>query len=98
MTRHARGSTRDAGELLVEARIVARLLGIRLLTIDASVIVVPARLNGRAAGEMVAPHAIGTGLAAAERLLGDGAASLAASRYRRRRQTPDRVATHALTE
>jgi hypothetical protein len=78
------GSTLDADELLVEARIVARLLGIRLLTIDASVIVVPAQLNGRTGGEMLAPRAIGTGLAAAERLLGDAAASLAASRYRRR--------------
>jgi hypothetical protein len=73
-------STRDADERLVEARIVARLLGIRLLTIDASVIVVPAQPNGRPAGEMFAPHSIGTELAAAERLLGDGAASLAASR------------------
>jgi hypothetical protein len=68
----SRRSTRDADELLVEARIVARLLGIRLLTIDASVIVVPAQLNGRAAGDMSAPRAIGAGLAAAERLLGDG--------------------------
>jgi hypothetical protein len=92
------GSTRDADELLVEARIVARLLGIRLLTIDASVIVAPAQLHGRAAGELSAPGAIGPGLAAAERLLGDGAASLAASRDRRRRQAPDRVAAHALTK
>jgi len=92
------GSTRDADKLLVEGRIVARLLGIRLLTIDASVIVVPAQLSGRAAGEMFAPRAIGTGLAAAERLLGDGAASLAASRSRRRRQAPDRVTAHALTK
>jgi hypothetical protein len=69
-------STRDADELLVEAHIVARLLGIRLLTLDARVTVVPAELNGRAG----APRAIGTGLAAAERLLGDGTASLSASR------------------
>jgi hypothetical protein len=73
-------SIRDADERLVEARIVARLLGIRLLTIDASVIVAPAQLNGRPATGMFAPHAIGRELAAAERLLGDGAASLAASR------------------
>ena len=92
------GSTRDAGEVLVEAHIVARLLGMRLLTLDASVIVVPAQRNGRAAGEMFAPRAIGTGLAAAERLLGDGAASLAASRSERRGQAPDRVAAHALTK
>jgi hypothetical protein len=64
-------STRDA-ELLLKAHIVARLLGIRLLTLDASVIVVPARPNGRA-GEMFTPRPIGTRLAAAERLLGDGA-------------------------
>jgi hypothetical protein len=94
----SRRSTRDADELLVEARIVARLLGIRLLTIDASVIVVPAQLNGRAAGDMSAPRAIGAGLAAAERLLGDGAARLAASRDRRRRQAPDRLAAQALTK
>jgi hypothetical protein len=91
-------STRDAGELLVEAHIVARLLGIRLLTLDASVIVVPAPPNGRAAGEMFAPHAIGTGLAAAERLLGDGATSLAASRSRRRTQAAGRVSARAVTK
>jgi hypothetical protein len=76
----SRASTRHADELLVEARVVARLLGIRLLTIDASVIVVPAQLNGRPAREMFAPRTIGTRLNAAERLLDDGAASLAASR------------------
>jgi hypothetical protein len=83
------GHDRDAEELFVEARIVARLLGIRLLTIDASVVVVPAQPNGRTAGE---PHAIGTGLATAERLLGDGAASLAASRQRARRRAPTTLA------
>jgi ribulose 1,5-bisphosphate synthetase/thiazole synthase len=90
------GSTRDARELLVEARVVARLLGIRLLTLDASVIVVPAPPSGRLAGKMLAPRPIGTRLAVAERLLGDGATGLAASRSRRR-QAADRAVTRALT-
>jgi hypothetical protein len=79
--------------LLVEASVVARLLRIRLLVIDASLIVAPARVKGRtraavyAADEPVAPdtprtraRAIGAGLAAAERCLSEGAASLARSR------------------
>jgi hypothetical protein len=94
----SRGSTPQADDLVVEVRVVARLLGIRLLTIDAGVVVVPAQLNGRSAGEMFAPRAIGRGLAAAERLLDDGAASLAASRSRWRQQAPNRVQPRALTK
>jgi hypothetical protein len=93
------GSTRDADERLVEARVVARLLGIRLLTLEASVIVVPAALNGRAAGQTFAPRAVGTRLGAAERLLDDAAASLAAAaRAGRRGPAADLVAAHALTK
>lgn len=79
--------------LLVEASVVARLLRIRLLVVDASVIVAPAQVNARerptagAADEPLAPvtprtpsRAIGAGLAAAERCLNEGAASLARSR------------------
>jgi hypothetical protein len=91
-TRVSWRSTRDGGELLIDAHIVARLLGIRLLTLDAGVIVVPAPPHGRAAREVSAPRAIGTELAEAERLLGDGATSLAASRSRRRGHAAGRVA------
>lgn len=61
--------------LAVEASIVARLFRIRLLTIDASLIVLPAQPNGRSPTQ-----AIGVGLAAAERFLDEGADDLAASR------------------
>jgi len=79
--------------LLVEASVVARLLRIRLLAIDARLIVAPAQVEGRRraaariADGMLAPatpptrtRAIGAGLGTAERLLSEGAASLAASR------------------
>jgi hypothetical protein len=62
--------------LLVEASVVARLLRIRLLAIDARLIVAPARVQPRAQTP-VTPRTrsrrIGTGLAAAERILGEGA-------------------------
>jgi hypothetical protein len=63
--------------LLVEASVVARLMRMRLLTIDASLIVAPARVERRAP---VASAPVGARLAAAERSLREGAASLAASR------------------
>jgi hypothetical protein len=70
--------------LVVEASIVARLLRVRLLAVDASLIVVPAQVKGRprahAALAPVTPRAIGGGLATAERFLDEGAASLSASR------------------
>jgi hypothetical protein len=63
--------------LLVEASIVARLLRIRLLAIDARLIVAPARVQRRTRTP-VTPRTrsrrIGTGLAAAERMLDEGAA------------------------
>jgi len=62
--------------LLVEASIVARLLRIRLLAIDARLIVAPAHVQRRTRTP-VAPrtrgHRIGTELAAAERMLDEGA-------------------------
>ena len=69
--------------LLVEASVVARLLRVRLLEIDVSLAVSPARVSGRApAAARPRPQtaAIGAGLAAAERSLSEGAASLAATR------------------
>ena len=75
--------------LCVEASVVARLLRIRLLVIDASVVVAPADVKGRerpatpAANEPLAPVApqtrsrpIGERLAAAERYLSEGATRL----------------------
>lgn len=78
------GSRHGSDQLRIEASIVARLLGIRLLVIDASVIVAPVQANGRAAGHladgMFTPRVIGAGLAGAERFLGEAEASLAAAR------------------
>ena len=68
--------------LVVEASIVARLFRFRLLAIDASLVVSPARVAARspAVAPRTRPRAIGGGLAAAERLLDEGSAHLAASR------------------
>jgi hypothetical protein len=79
--------------LVVEASVVARLLRIRLLAIDARLIVAPAAVEGRTraaargADAMLAPvtpptrtRATGAGLTRAARLLSEAAASLAASR------------------
>ena len=76
--------------LLVEASIVARLLRIRLLAIDARLIVAPAHVQRRTQTPVtprtrrtqtpVTPRTrgrrIGTGLAAAERMLDEGAAGV----------------------
>ena len=65
--------------LLVEASVVARLLRIRLLAIDARLIVAPAHVQ-RGTRTPVTPRTcsrrIGTGLAAAERILDEGAAGV----------------------
>jgi len=67
--------------LVVEASVFARLFRIRLLAIDAGLVVSPAHVKGRSPA--VTPHtgsrAIGAGLVAAERFIDEGAASLAAS-------------------
>jgi hypothetical protein len=77
----------DAGERLsegvvVEVSLVARLFRLRLLAVDASVVISPARANFRSpvVATHTRPRAIGAGLAAAERCIDEGAASLAASR------------------
>jgi hypothetical protein len=66
---------------------VARLLGIRLLALDAKLVVAPAEVQGRTrptADSAVAPparvRAIGAGLTAAERSLAEGTLSLAVAR------------------
>jgi hypothetical protein len=67
------GGGRLAEGLLVEGSLVARLLGVRLLAIDARLVVAPARLKalpGAGPGMPRArPHAVGVKLVAAERLL-----------------------------
>jgi hypothetical protein len=66
--------------LLVEASVVARLLRIRLLAIDARLIVAPAHVQRRTPPP-VTPRTrgrrIGTGLAAAERMLDERAGARA---------------------
>jgi hypothetical protein len=64
--------------LLVEATIVARLLRIRLLAIDARLIVAPAHVQRRTrdpVAQRTSDRRIGTRLAAAERMLHEGAAA-----------------------
>jgi hypothetical protein len=60
--------------LLVEGRLVARLLGVRLLTIDARLALTPARLTAPAArnARRLRTSAVGARLAAAQRILEDG--------------------------
>ena len=74
--------------LVVEASIVARLFRFRLLAIDVSLVVSPARVAARspAVAPRTRPPAIGGGLAAAERFLDEGSAHLAASRRPRSRR------------
>jgi hypothetical protein len=85
------GGQRLSDGLLVEASVVARLLRVRLLVINASLIVAHAQVKGRtrppvhavAETPIARPargRAIGAGLAAAEQYLSEGAASLARSR------------------
>jgi hypothetical protein len=67
---------RLADGLLVEGSLVARLLGVRLLAIDARLVLAPARLKAlpqAAPGTpRLGPHAIGVRLVAAQRLLALG--------------------------
>jgi hypothetical protein len=65
--------------LLVEASVVARLLRIRLLSIDARLIVAPAHVQRRTRTPVTPrtrSRTIGSGLAAAERRLNEGAAGV----------------------
>jgi len=70
--------------LVVEASVVARLFRVRLLEIDASLVVAPADVQGRTPAvrprTLTRRPTIGAGLVAAERAIDEGAASLAASR------------------
>jgi hypothetical protein len=74
------------GPVVIDAGVEARLLGVRLLRLDASLTVAPARVVAPPAPPSPRPlradQPIGAGLAVARRLLDDGAASLAASRAR----------------
>jgi hypothetical protein len=80
----ADGGQRLSEGLVVEASVVARLFRMRLLEVDASLVVAPAQVEGQsrtAHGRSDAGgRAIGAGLAAAEDYLSEGAASLARSR------------------
>jgi hypothetical protein len=79
------GRRRLADGLVIDAAVVARLLGVRLLRIEAAVAVSPARIDPPpAVAHAVRPvpiaRPIGTGLAQARGYHDDGAVSLAASR------------------
>ena len=82
------GTRQLSDGLVIDASLVARLLRIRLLTVDVSVIVSPAEMKalraapvpGRAAGPRGRPDRIGAGLAGAEQAIEEGAVTLAASR------------------
>jgi hypothetical protein len=88
------GRRRASDALTVEASVLARLFGIRLLTLDANVILSRPRFSGLSPVPYDAPvrssreaaarppersRAIGAKLADAERLIDEGVASLAAS-------------------
>jgi hypothetical protein len=67
--------------MVVEASVVARLFRFRLLTIDARLVVSPAQVHGRVPAVAArAQRTIGARLNAAERVIDEGATSLAASR------------------
>jgi hypothetical protein len=76
------GGGRLSEGLVVKASIVARLFRLRLLAVDASLVISPARAKSRSpvVAARTRSRAIGGGLAAAERCIDEGAASLAASR------------------
>lgn len=83
------GSARQLSEgAAVKASVIARLLGIRLLTLDATVLLAPAEIAAppppapAPAPSRLAGSAgpVGDGLSAAARFIEEGAASLAAAR------------------
>jgi hypothetical protein len=56
--------------VVVEGSLVARLLGLRLLVIDARLVLAPAQLRGApSTAQGPAPHGVGARLATAQRLL-----------------------------
>lgn len=66
---------------LVEASILARVLGIRLLTLDATVVVVPADVPPAVSPRARSSPAVGRGLADAVRSINEGAELLADARH-----------------
>jgi len=76
------GRRQGSEGLIVEASVIARVFRSHLLGIEASVVISPAHVTARSPA--VAPRTrsqtIGAGLAAAVRVLDEGAASLEASR------------------
>jgi hypothetical protein len=68
--------------LVVEASVVARVFRIRLLAVDARVVISPAHVHGQspAVPPRTQRRAIGARLVAAARFIDEGASSLAASR------------------
>ena len=68
--------------LVVEASVVARVFRVRLLAVDASVVISPAHVHRPSpdVGRRTQQRAVGAGLVAAERFIDEGASSLAASR------------------
>jgi hypothetical protein len=68
--------------LVLEASIVARLFKVRLLAVDARLVISPAQVQGRTPAVMprTRQRTIGARLVAAERFMAEGRASLAASR------------------
>lgn len=83
MTATPDGSRQLSDGLLIEGSLTARLLGLRLLSIDTRIVVAPAALReGSApsapAARRVGAAPLGAALARAERCLDEGAAQLAA--------------------
>lgn len=83
------GSTRRLSEgVALKASVIARLLGIRLLTLDATVLLAPAEIAAPPAPAPVptpghrvgSVRPVGDGLVAAARFIEEGAASLSAAR------------------
>lgn len=90
------GTRQLSDGLVIDASVVARLLRVRLLTLDVSVIVSPAEMKVPRAGHVPSraisiqparprgrPGLIGAGLAGAEQAIKEGAVALAASRHAR---------------
>ena len=73
------GARRLADGLIIEACIVARLLGVRLLRVEATVVVSPAEMLSDAR-DSAGSRPIGARLAAAQRQIDEGATRLQASR------------------
>ena len=77
--------TRRSDGVLVEGSILARLLGIKLLTLDATIVVVPADVAAPSPAPPPRRPAAGTGLASAVKSINEGAELLAEVRRDDRR-------------